>query len=183
MDIKLGHPTAGSKHIRTLLQRRDHIKKVAFERLMQGKEVSFHLAEISAINSVLNELLALRGYGPVSNADDDPADEEPGRYPIEVDTLTTEEAMAMVFSRKDYPIQVTGGKRIRFHPTAELRIARTTSHTMDMVSIALWKSIDKAEGWRSVGGFKIPVEAFSSLIQELTNLEIDTLTTETLDIG
>ena len=101
MDIKLGHPTAGNKHIKTLLQRRDHIKKVAFERLVQGKKVSFHLAEISAINSVLNELLALRGYGPVSNADDDPADEEPDRYPIEVDTLTTEEAMAMIFSRKD----------------------------------------------------------------------------------
>ena len=90
MDIKLGHPTAGRKHIKTLLQRRDHLKKVAFERLMQGKEVGFYLGEISAINSVVNELLALRGYGPISNMDEAPADQEPDRYPIEVDTLTAE---------------------------------------------------------------------------------------------
>ena len=182
MDIQLGHPTAGRQHIETLLQRRDHLKKVAFERLMQGKEVRFCLGEISAINSVVNELLALRGYGPISNVDEAPADEEPDRYPIEVDTLTAEEAMAMIFSQKDYPIQARGGKRIRFHPTAELRIARTTSHKMDVVNIALWKSIGKAEEWRSAGGFKIPVEAFSCLIQELNNMEIDPLTTDTLDI-
>jgi hypothetical protein len=183
MDMELGHPTAGRKHIKTLLKRRDHLKKVAFDRILQGQAVDFQLGEISAINSVLNELLALRGYQPVSSVDEDPVEEESDRYAIELDTLSAEEAMAMVLAPKDYPIQASHGKRIRFLPTAEVRIARTTSHKMDIVNIALWKSIGKTEEWQSVGGFRIPVEAFSALVQELNNLEIDKLTTDQPDFG
>ena len=175
MDIKLGHRTAGRKHIKVLLQRRDHLKKVALERLLQGKAVSFHFREMSAINSILNELLALRGYETISNVEDDPADEETERYAVEVDTLSAEEAAAMIPPRKSNPIQVREGKRIRFHPTAEVRIARTTSPRMDMVTITLWRSIDGMDEWRNMGGFKIPVEAFSAFVQELNAMNIDKL--------
>ena len=152
---------------------------MALERLLQGKEASFYLGEISAINSVLNELLSRRGYERVSQVEDDSAVEETGqeseRYPIEVDTLSAEEAAAMILAQKDYPIEVRDGQRIRFHPHTEVRVARTVSYKMDMVSIALWQSMDEMEEWRRMGSFKIPVEAFSAFVQALNNIKIDPL--------
>ena len=113
MEKKLGHPSAGRGHVKVLLQRRDYLKKMALERLLQGKEVGYYYREISAINSVLNELLALRGQGTISTVDAnaDAADEETEHFPLEVDTLSAEEVR-----REEYPIQVRDGKRIRFQP-------------------------------------------------------------------
>jgi hypothetical protein len=147
MEKKLGHPTAGRGHIQILLQRRDYLKKIALERLLQGKEVGFYYREISAINSVLNELLALRGHGTILTVDAnaDAAGEETERSPLEV------------------------------------RLARTTSHKMDVITVSLWRAMDEAAEWRHMGGFKIPVEAFSAFVQGLSQIRIDPLALETFD--
>jgi hypothetical protein len=179
MEKKLGHPGAGRGHIKILLQRRDYLKKMALERLLHGKEVGYYYREISAINSVLNELLALRGQGTISTAD--AAGEETERFPLEVDTLSAEEAMGMVLRREEYPIQVRDGKRIRFQPALEVRLARTTSHKMDVITVSLWRAMDETAEWRHMGGFKIPVEAFSAFVQGLSQIRIDPLALETLD--
>jgi hypothetical protein len=181
MEKKLGHPSAGRGHIKILLQRRDYLKKMAFERLLQGKEVGYYYREISAINSVLNELLALRGHGTISTAEADEADEETERGPLEVDTLSAEEAMGMVLRREEYPIQVRDGKRIRFQPTLEVRLARTTSHKMDVITVSLWRAMDETAEWRHMGGFKIPVEAFSAFVQGLSQIRIDPQALEAFD--
>ena len=183
MEKKLGHPSAGRGHIKILLQRRDYLKKIALERLLQGKEVGYYYREISAINSVLNELLALRGHGTISTVDAnaDAADEETERFPLEVDTLSAEEAMGMVLRREEYPIQVRDGKRIRFQPALEVRLARTTSPKMDVITVSLWRAMDETAEWRHMGGFKIPVEAFSAFVQGLSQIRIDPLALETFE--
>jgi hypothetical protein len=171
MNLDAGHQNAGKGHIKTLLRRRDHLKEVASEKLFHGREASYDLAEISAINSVLNELLALRASQPGSNVDENPPEDEPDFHPIEIDALAVEDALEMFFP-KEYPIEVKLAKRIRFLPTAEVRITRTTSPKMDLVNIGLWKLKVKKDEWHDAGHFRIPVVGFSALVQELKNLEI-----------
>ena len=171
MDIELGQEIACRSDIKTLLRRRDHLEKVASERLLRGKEASYDLAEISAINSVLNELLALRASQPAANLDENPAENEPDSDPIDVDTLSAAEALAMFFAGKNYAIEVKLAKRIRFLPTSEVRITRTTSQKMDLINIGFWKLKVKTNEWYSAGYMRIPIEGFSALLRELNNLE------------
>ena len=118
----------------------------------------------------------VRGRSRPWTANADAADEETERFPLEVDTLSAEEVRP-----EEYPIQVRDGKRIRFQPTLEVRLARTTSPRMDVITVSLWRAMDETAEWRHMGGFKIPVEAFSAFVQGLSQIRIDPLALETFD--
>lgn len=183
MNLDPGHPIARNRHIKTLLLRRDHLKKVGYERLLQGQDIRYCLAEIGAINSILDELFALRAALRTPGADNVPAGRAAGPDPIEVDTLSREEVLAVIDSGKDSPIKMKQSRRIRFLPTAEVRLTRTTLQETDVVDIGLWKSQAATDVWSRTGHIRIPGEGFSALLQELNNLEVSPVTADPPDIG
>ena len=183
MNLDPERPIARNYHIKTLLRRRDHLKKVGFERLLQGQDIKYCLEEIGALNSIINELLALRAALRAPGADNVPADGAAGPDPIEVDTLSREEVLAVIDSGKDSPIKMKQSRRIRFLPTAEVRLTRTTLQQADVVEIGLWKSQAATDVWSRTGHIRIPGEGFSALLQELNNLEISPVAADPLDIG